>query len=117
MTWVITPIQTWSAAEDFAEVDWQDLANFDGPQRFIRIVGKASAAEAAEMISTISKFRQKSDAFVVTNAVSVEGMAAMDDLPATMESMKAFDVLAYLHEQLEPEQSAVVAKLLAEEQQ
>jgi hypothetical protein len=110
----LTQVETWSADADFAQVDWRELAMFDGAQRFIRVVGEASAEEAPQVIDAISTFRKGSSAFVVTNAVAVAGVREMDDLPATVENIKAFDVLGFLFEQLEPAQVEVVKKLLAD---
>lgn len=111
------PVETWNAAADFSQVDWQNLAEYDGTAHFIRVTGTATAEQAPEMISAISKFRQANDAFVITNAVSVEGVRDMDDLPASMEDVKAFDVLGFLYEQLSEEQRTAVKKLLAGEEQ
>jgi len=110
--WNIEPVHTWAAADDFAEVEWGDLATFAYTARFIRVIGKATAEQAPAVIEAIAKFRQASDAFVVSNAAQIEGVAEMADLPSSMEQLKAFDVLGYLYEQLDPEQAEVVKKLL-----
>ena len=74
-----------------------------------RVAGVALAADA---IQAIAKYRQRSSAFVVTNAVSVEGMADETSLPESLEIAKAFDVLAFLFEQLTEEEQQVVTKLM-----
>lgn len=113
-------VETWAARGpehddyDFAEVDWTVLPEVQEGIRFIRIVGNATAEEAPLMVSAIAKFRQASAALVITNAVKVEGVRDMEDLPSSMEQIKAFDVLAYLYDHLLPEQAAVVKKLLAD---
>ena len=56
---------------------------------------------------------EKSQAFVVTNAVKIEGSAELSELPQSMESAKTFDVLAYLYENLSAEEAAVVRELLS----
>lgn len=97
----------------FDMVDWRDLSHpLPGDTAFIRVTGEASANEAADVVSTIAKYRAKSDAFVITNAVKIEGVEAMDKLPETLESAKAFDVLGAILESLEPEEQKVVKKLL-----
>lgn len=119
----LSRVLTWSArgAEfddyDFAEIDWRTLGEVSEGIRFIRVVGEAQADDAPLVIQAIAKFRQAyGDAFVITNAVKVEGMAEMADLPATAETIKAFDVLGYLIEQLDEKQAEVVKKLLAAEE-
>lgn len=111
----LTKIETWDAAEDFAEVEWKDLAEFSGGQRFVRVTGTASAEESAAVVQTIAQFRRDNEGiFVITNAVKVEGVADMGEIQATAENIKAFDVWGFLMEQLDEEERAVVMKLRAE---
>lgn len=99
----------------FEMIDWRDLSTpMPGDTAFIRVTGEASANEAADVVSAIAKYRAKSDAFVITNAVKIEGVEAMDKLPETLESAKAFDVLGAILESLDPEEQKVVKKLLEE---
>ena len=111
-------VPTWSFKDDvggFREVDWRDLAKApDGPL-FIRVGGEATAAEAPSVIKAISKFRQTSKAFVITNGVKVEGVAGADELAASVEDIRSVDVLEMLIETLDAEQAACVRKLLAGE--
>jgi hypothetical protein len=116
------PVLTWDGDVDFDEVDWQDLAA--GPAerhvRFVRVTGKASAAEAPAMLQALANFRRASDAYVVSNAVQVEGLGGMEEITTSVEQMRAFNVMGYLLEQLEPKQREVVEGLLkqaAQEQQ
>lgn len=110
-------VPTWSFKDDvggFREVDWRDLANApDGPL-FIRVSGEASASEAPSVIKAISKFRQNSKAFVITNGVKVEGVAGADELAQSVEDIRSVDVLEMLIETLDEAQAACVRKLLAE---
>lgn len=106
-------VQTWQAAGDFSEQDWQALQ--DDGARFIRVIGSATAAQAPEVVSAISKFRSKSDALVITNAVKVEGVADQDELEMSAEQLAAFDVKSALLELLSKPEAAVVEKLLEEE--
>lgn len=111
-------VPTWSFKDDvggFREVDWRDLAKApDGPL-FIRVSGDATAAEAPSVIKAISKFRQISKAFVVTNGVKVEGVAGADELAASVEDIRSVGVLQMLIDTLDPDQAACVRKLLAGE--
>jgi len=107
-------LTTWSADGAFVEVDWKQIADTPDTAQFVRVIGEATAEQAADVIGIISKYRQKSSAFVVKNSVAIAGVQDMDDLPEAMEITKQFDVLAYLFEQLTEEQGATVKKLLAE---
>lgn len=107
-------IETWSAADSYAEVHWRDLAEYAGEEEFIRVVGDATAAESADVISNISKFRQRSNAYVITNAVKVEGVAALDEMSDdAVENIKAFDVLGTIFEHLDGREVETVKELLA----
>ncbi len=100
---------TWEAEGDFSEQDWRSL---EDTGRFIRVTGKATAAEAAEVISTIAKFRNKAKALVITNAVAIEGQNNSAELELTHEQITAFDVKAALLAMLTPEEGAKINKLL-----
>lgn len=106
-------VETWCIGGSFDRVDWQELASFDADGlEFIRVEGICAPEEAATMAGAVSKLRQKSEAYVVANAVKVSGMADMEDLAGTVEEMQGIDVLNYLFEQLEPEQVTIVKGLL-----
>jgi hypothetical protein len=107
---------TWGPVGSFAQIDWQDLADVpeDVTWQFIRVEGDATAAQAADAVSAIAKFRQKSKAFVVTNAVKVEGHQMIDDIAIdTVESIKAFDVMSALMKHLDEREQGVVRSLLS----
>lgn len=106
-------VETWTAEGDFTEADWRTLADLDTDARFIRVTGTATTEEASAVISAISRFRQDSDAYVITNAVRIEGMAGLDDLSTlSAERLASVDVMAALCEELEPEEIVVVKRLL-----
>jgi hypothetical protein len=104
--------EVWSREGNYAEQDWRSLR--DGPEKFIRVVGEASAAEAADVVSAIAKFRNKAKALVITNAVKIEGVADGEQIQVTLEQVKAFDVLGALLECLDEREQGVVKKLLRE---
>ena len=109
-------IETWKAEGNYAEIDWRDLTATEA--KFIRVVGDATAAEAADVISAISQYRQRSDAFVITNAVKVEGVEALDEIAAeAVGSIKTFDVLGAIYEMLEDKEVETVKGLLANPQE
>jgi metallophosphoesterase superfamily enzyme len=113
---ILSAVPTWSAADSFIQVPWDELSlGAADNAEFVRVTGKASAEQASAVIETVAKFRQRSEAFVVTNAVEIEGMANMTELATTAENLKAFDVTAYLFENLDPEQVEAVKALLAKD--
>lgn len=106
-------VRTWTAAGNYAEQDWRSLS--DGTEKFIRVVGEASADEAADVVTAISKFRNKSKALVITNAVKVEGAADGEQIQLSMEEVKSFNVLEALLECLDEREQGVVKGLLKAE--
>lgn len=93
----------------FAEQGWQNLT--EGPQ-FVRVTGKASAQQASDVIAAISRFRASSNAFVITNAVQIEGVDDEEMILASLEELQGFSVLSALLEILTPEEGVTVKKLL-----
>lgn len=112
----ITPVETWAAdgvVGSFKEIDWRELAESNAD--FVRVTGQASSNEASEVINAISQFRQKSECFVITNAVRIDGVAEAEALPATFEAVKKFDVLDFMSKHLDPDEMTVVKELLETE--
>lgn len=108
----IAPVETWDAAADYAEMDWKELINTSA--RFIKVTGKASTEDAQDVIMTVARYRQKSQAFVITNAVQIAGVDNLDDLSTlSQEKLQSVDVLAALKEELDPAECAAVDQLLA----
>lgn len=109
-------VPTWSVKDQdggYREVDWRDLASIpDTAQIFVRVAGKADASEAAEVIKEISKLRQRSDAYVITNAVKVDSVDGDDELEASIEEIKAVSVIDILLSMLDEPQQAVVQELM-----
>ena len=98
----------------YQALDWQHLDEASESAKFIRIVGDATNAEAAQVIDAIHKFRQRSQAFVVTNAVKIDGIAEMGDLPATFEVAKKFDVMEFVYKKLDEAESEVIRGIVGE---
>lgn len=102
---------TWKAEDAYVEADWRALDGVKG--QFIRVTGNATAQEAAEVIRVISKLRQSSDAFVITNSVRVEGRNVTEDLAAeSVENLKEFDVMAAIMGELNEQEQSVVRGLI-----
>jgi hypothetical protein len=112
----VTKVQTWKhgAEAGYEQVPWESLADYptDGGAGFIRVFGNATANQAGECVSTIARFRAKSNAFVITNSVRVDGLLDNEALPENFEVVKAFDVLAFINSNLDEAQQAAVKKLL-----
>jgi DNA repair exonuclease SbcCD nuclease subunit len=101
--------ETWQSAGAYLEVYWNSLEDLPANLQFIRVTGEATALQAADVIKSISKLRQKHSAFVITNAVRIEGQEPV----TTTETIKSFDVLAAIFENLNEEQQKCVKELLA----
>lgn len=95
----------------YEAVDWRHLDQ-DCSAKFIRVVGDATNAEAAQVIDAIHRFRQKSHAFVITNAVKIEGIADIESLPDTFEAAKKFDVMEFVYGQLNEAEAEVIRKII-----
>jgi DNA repair exonuclease SbcCD nuclease subunit len=104
--------ETWSAEGSYVEANWRDLPDLDGYQ-FIRVTGDATALEAADVIKVVSKLRQRSEAFVVSSAVKIEGHSMSEEMAETsIESIKSFDILASILAELNEQEQEVVKGLL-----
>lgn len=103
---------TWKAEDAYIEIDWRDIAmaNLEGLQ-FIRVTGEASTAESAEVIKVVSTLRQSSSAFVIANAVKIEGYD-MTLTTESVESIAAFDMVGAIMESLNEKEQEVVKGLL-----
>jgi metallophosphoesterase superfamily enzyme len=105
----LSKVQTWECG-GYREVDWRDLDNCyrdadwldpanDQGVGFVRVVGHASSAEAELVVDAIAKYRSKSQAFVVGDAVAregLEGLGTMEDV--SLEDIQGFDVFGALLE-------------------
>lgn len=106
----LVPHRFWEAKDNYAELDWRSLPQ-DSPAKFIRVVGDAVNAEAAQVIDAIHRFRQKSNAFVITNAVKIEGIADIESLPEAFEASRKFDVMEFVYGQLNEAEAEVIRKI------
>lgn len=107
-------VEWMKVASVFRTVDWTNLdADLTGV-KFLRVTGDCTASQASDMVSAIAKLRQRHDAFVITNAVKIEGVAQMDSLAEmSVEAISRFDVTAALMEHLDEREQAVVKGLLS----
>jgi len=107
--------ECWKVGGDngYQAIDWRDINQGATEAKFIRVVGDAVNAEAAQVIDAIHRFRQKSNAFVITNAVKIEGIADIESLPSTFEAAKKFDVMEFVYGQLNEAEAEVIRKISA----
>lgn len=101
-----------NVSDIYAEVDWTNLD--DAPEKaFIRVTGNATAEQAADVVAAVAKLRQKSDAYVVGNAVRIDGMADFEALAEmSFDDVSKVDVLGLLLEELDEREQDVVRGLL-----
>ena len=108
----LSKIPVWDAFGEFAIVDWRDVESAPDVQ-FIRVSGSAKAEEAALVVDAIAKLRSTSSAFVISNAVQVEGQEGIEEAAAaTYESIKVFDVMSALLGELEPAERKVIEEVM-----
>lgn len=112
---------TWAGGNDehapFSYVNWRELGETDlAKSGFIRVTGEASRTEAADVINAIAKFRSRSAAFVITNAVKVEGVVEVQELPDQFEAAKKFDVMDFISKHLTDAEMSMVKELAKEKQ-
>ena len=107
-------IMTWDAIGSYSAIDWRDLGDVPPSLQFIRVSGSAKAEEAALVIDAIATLRGHHDAYVVSNAVQIDGQEGVEEAAAvTFESMKSFDVMQALLGELEPEERKVIEEVMA----
>lgn len=111
----ITEIPTWSYTDKeggFVQVDWRDLDELSAANMsFVRVTGNAKMAEADDVIKSIGKYRRRSLAFVVTNAVRVEQLGSVGEITASIEEIKAMSVLDLLMDLLDARQRSTIQML------
>lgn len=110
-------VMTWNRADTkqgYTEIDWRDLNPDVAHPAFVRVIGNADADESAAVIKAISNFRQKSEAYVVTNAVKVAQLVDTDEIEVSAEDVRSVNVVDMLLATLTEEQAAVVRQLMEE---
>lgn len=94
----------------FECVDWREPELVSA--KFVRLEGTASAEEAQEVVEAVARYRQQSQALVVTNAVRIQAGADAGHFADSLETIRAFDVLAALKDLLEPKEFALIEEAL-----
>lgn len=103
--------KTWDTS-NYVEVDWREVGNIEA--QFIRVTGKASAEEAAQAVDVVARLRRSSDAYVIGSAVKTatdDSLVDMSDILSSVETVKAFDVMAEIKSRLSEDQVKVIESL------
>ena len=109
----LSQVTAWRTADNFKIVDWRNLADLSEGLSFIRVEGTASLAEAAQVVNAIANLRQNHDAFVISNAVQIEGQEAIsEDTAEAFESVKTFDVLEAILSELDEVERKKIKEIL-----
>ena len=101
--------QNWSNESLFKELDWKNL--YDVPQPFIRITGKATAEQGADVANAVAKYRRASTAFVVSSAVKVGEDRQGETVAQTLEDLRGVNVMELLREYVTPEEMTILENL------
>jgi DNA repair exonuclease SbcCD nuclease subunit len=106
--WMLTPV--YEKAGNYEEMDWTELKPSDAG--FIRITGTATTNQSHEVVAAISKYRNQSNAFVVSNAVKIvsDGGDATT-FEEAMEKASKFDLMEVLKEYLTEKEFNIVKGL------
>ncbi len=103
---------TWPQ-EYFLNYDWESVEPIDDSIQFVRVEGKASAAQAGEVTRKIAKLRRtNASVFVFSNAVVIEGMTISDNDMVKAEDISELDILTMLYDKLKPWQVDMIKEIL-----
>lgn len=108
-------IQTWGPEHEggYTEIDWRELDQADtGTRGFVRVTGEATFEEAGEVVAAVSRLRQQSEAFVITNAVKIGGAGDDLELAENAEVAQKLDVVNLLLSVLDEKEAARVKEVL-----
>ena len=106
-------IQTWTNEGNFIRVQWDELAKVKN-ERFVRVEGSVAQAQVDDVFTKIQKFRSKSNAFIVTNAVKVEGIESLDEeaLEVSLDDIKGFDIKGEFFKLFSAKEQEVLSKVM-----
>lgn len=94
---------------DYTEQPWTNPTVTD--HKFVKMVGSATAEQAAQVVTAVAKFRAISPAFVVANGVQIASESGAEGFGESLESVRAFDVMAALGELLSRDEMIVLQEL------
>ena len=106
-------ICTWGAIGSYQRIDWRELDQVSGAE-FIRVSGDATAAESTQVMDAIAKLRNKSSAFVIANAVRIDGQEGAEQAAEEIfQGLKGFNVMGALLNELNEKERKVVEEVLS----
>jgi hypothetical protein len=111
---VIRERVTWEDKGSYFEVDWSRLDQIPEDAQFVRVKGEATDEQAAAVLEGISQLRKKHSAFVISNAVVVNGRSLDVSSLEAIEQVQAFDVTEFLFSNLSAEQRDYLRPMLKE---
>ena len=103
-----------TVSDIYTEIDWHNL---DQEQHgmFVRVNGEATAEEAGKATQAVSKFRKDYDAFIVTNAIEIEGMTCECDIEEATEEISNLNITEMLFDNLKDWQVTSIKKIQNDE--
>jgi DNA repair exonuclease SbcCD nuclease subunit len=110
----ISEVVTWTDKGSYFECDWAKLDQIPQDAQFVRIRGEATDEQASTVLEAISTLRKRHSAFVITNAVIVNGRSLDVSSMEAVEQVQTFDVLEFLYSNLDDDQVAYLKKLREE---
>jgi hypothetical protein len=107
---------TWDATGSFSQVDWDDPQAIPSTLEFIRVGGEATAAEAPQVLDQIFQLRKEHRAYVIANAVRIEGWEWAEDAALNvLGNMESFDPLNALLAELDPAERKVIEEVMTDD--
>lgn len=88
-------LETWTEDGSFCKANWRELSEVSPEAQFVRVEGEAATSEAPAVLTAISKLRKSHNAFVITNAVAIEGRV-IGETVQNMEKVANFNVVQAL---------------------
>lgn len=99
----IESVETWSDRGTYFECDWTKTAEVPEDVQFVRVKGEAQAEDASAVLEAVSQLRKRHKAFVVSNAVVVDGKSLDIAAADSFEAVEKFNVMEHLLPLLENE--------------
>lgn len=96
---------------EYCEMPWNGIK--DVSQKFVKIVGSADAGKVPAVITAISRFRQASQALVITNGVDVAHDDKVDEFELSLESIESFSIWEALKKVLTEDEVKLLESLNA----
>ena len=104
---------TWKAQGSYYECDWSQVHMVPETAQFVRLTGEASDEQASEVLETVSTLRKSHRAFVIGNAVTINGRALDASASDALEEVQKFSVLDFICQHMTPEQAAALRAMAA----